>query len=124
MALFGAPLNRPNDADNAVQAALDIQACMVQLNKTHREEGLGLMEAGIGVHTGLVVAGNLGSQNRLNYTVIGDSVNLGARLEGLTRKYHTANIVSAATVQHAPDFIYRELDLVQVAGKSEPVRIF
>ncbi len=124
MALFGAPLTRPNDAQNAVQAALDIQQCMVQLNKIHREEGTGLMEAGIGVHTGLVVAGNLGSQNRLNYTVIGDSVNLSARLEGLTRIYNTANIVSAACVQHAPDFAYRELDLVQVAGKSEPVRIY
>ncbi|MGJ8689379.1 MAG: adenylate/guanylate cyclase domain-containing protein [Gammaproteobacteria bacterium] len=124
MALFGAPLNRPNDAQNAVQAALEIQACMVQLNKIHREEGLGLMEAGIGVHTGLVVAGNLGSQNRLNYTVIGDSVNLGARLEGLTRKYNTANIVSGVTAQHAPEFVYRELDLVRVAGKTEPVRIF
>jgi len=124
MALFGAPLTRPNDARNAVQAALEIQACMVQLNKIHREEGLGLMEAGIGVHTGLVVAGNLGSQNRLNYTVIGDSVNLGARLEGLTRKYNTANIVSGTTAQHAPDFVYRELDLVRVAGKREPVRIF
>ncbi len=124
MALFGAPLTRENDAQNAVQAALDIQQCMVQLNKIHREEGLGLMEAGIGVHTGLVVAGNLGSQNRLNYTVIGDSVNLSARLEGLTRIYNTANIVSAACVQAAPEFIYRELDLVQVAGKSEPVRIY
>jgi adenylate cyclase len=124
MALFGAPLSRENDAANAVQAALDIQECMVQLNQTHRQEGIGLMEAGIGVHTGLVVAGNLGSQNRLNYTVIGDSVNLSARLEGLTRKYNTANIVSEACVRNAPEFIYRELDLVQVAGKSEPVRIY
>ena len=124
MALFGAPLSRENDAANAVQAALDIQECMVQMNQTHRQEGIGLMEAGIGVHTGLVVAGNLGSQNRLNYTVIGDSVNLSARLEGLTRKYNTANIVSEACVRNAPEFIYRELDLVQVAGKSEPVRIY
>lgn len=124
MALFGAPLSRTNDAENAIRAALAIQECMIELNTINRTEGLALMEAGIGVHTGLVVAGNLGSQNRLNYTVIGDSVNLSARLEGLTRKYNTPNIVSETTRQHAPDFVYRELDLVQVAGKSEPVRIY
>ncbi|MCB1665182.1 MAG: HAMP domain-containing protein [Pseudomonadales bacterium] len=124
MALFGAPLSRGNDAENAVKAALAIQACMAELNAINRAEGMALMEAGIGIHTGLVVAGNLGSQNRLNYTVIGDSVNLAARLEGLTRKYNTGNIVSDASRAQAPDFVYRELDLVQVAGKSEPVRIY
>ena len=124
MALFGAPLTRANDAENAIRAALDIAECMVELNAINRAEGLALMEAGIGVHTGLVVAGNLGSQNRLNYTVIGDSVNLSARLEGLTRKYNTPNIVSETSLQHAPGFVYQELDLVQVAGKSEPVRIY
>ncbi len=124
MALFGAPLTRPNDADNAVRAALAIQECMVELNSINRAEGMALMEAGIGIHTGLVVAGNLGSQNRLNYTVIGDSVNLSARLEGLTRKYNTPNIVSEVCLQHAQGFVYQELDVVQVAGKSEPVRIY
>lgn len=124
MALFGAPLTRSNDAQNAVRAALAIQQCMVELNTINSAEGMALMEAGIGVHTGLVVAGNLGSQNRLNYTVIGDSVNLSARLEGLTRKYNIPNIVSEACLQHAPGFVYQELDLVQVAGKSEPVRIY
>ena len=124
MALFGAPLTRPNDAENAVRAALAIQECMVKLNFINRAEGMALMEAGIGIHTGLVVAGNLGSQNRLNYTVIGDSVNLSARLEGLTRKYNTPNIVSEVCLQHAPGFVYQELDVVLVAGKSEPVRIY
>ncbi len=124
MALFGAPLTRGNDAENAVRAALAIQEAMIALNQLHRSEGIPLMEAGIGIHTGLVVAGNLGSQNRLNYTVIGDSVNLAARLEGLTRKYNTPNIVSEHCKTSAPRFVYRELDLVQVAGKREPVRIF
>ena len=124
MALFGAPLTRPKDAENAIRTALAIQECMVELNSINRAEGLALMEAGIGVHTGLVVAGNLGSQNRLNYTVIGDAVNLSARLEGLTRKYNIPNIVSETCLQHAPGFVYQELDLVQVAGKSEPVRIY
>ncbi len=124
MALFGAPLTRPNDAENAVRAGLAIAKCMVELNSINRAEGVALMEAGIGIHTGLVVAGNLGSQNRLNYTVIGDSVNLSARLEGLTRKYNTPNIVSETCRQHVPGFVYQELDIVQVAGKSEPVRIY
>lgn len=124
MALFGAPLTRDNDAHNAVSAALAIQECMVELNRVNSAEGMALMEAGIGIHTGLVVAGNLGSQNRLNYTVIGDSVNLSARLEGLTRIYNIPNIVSETCRQHAPEFVYQELDLVQVAGKSEPVRIY
>jgi adenylate cyclase len=124
MALFGAPLSRGNDAQNAVRTALAMQEAMTALNARNRAAGLAEVEAGIGVNTGLVVAGNLGSQNRLNYTVIGDSVNLSARLEGLTRKYHVANIVSDTTRQSAPGFVYRELDLVRVAGKREPVRIF
>ena len=124
MALFGAPLNRPNDAHNAIATVLAIQSSIAALNATNRAAGMLEIGAGIGVHTGLVVAGNLGSQNRLNYTVIGDSVNLSARLEGLTRKYHVPNIVSDATRADAPGFVYRELDLVRVAGKKEPVRIF
>ena len=124
MALFGAPLNRPNDAQNAIATVLSIQSTIATLNATNRATGMLEIGAGIGVHTGLVVAGNLGSQNRLNYTVIGDSVNLSARLEGLTRKYHVPNIISDATRADAPGFVYRELDLVRVAGKKEPVRIF
>ncbi|MES3006272.1 MAG: adenylate/guanylate cyclase domain-containing protein [Pseudomonadota bacterium] len=124
MALFGAPLTRGNDAQNAVRTALAMQQAMVALNQRNRAAGMAEMEAGIGVHTGLVVAGNLGSQNRLNYTVIGDSVNLSARLEGLTRKYHVDNIVSETTRHSATNFVYRELDLVRVAGKREPVRIY
>lgn len=124
MALFGAPLSRGNDAQNAVRTALAMEEAMTSLNARNRAAGMAEVEAGIGVHTGLVVAGNLGSQNRLNYTVIGDSVNLSARLEGLTRKYHVANIVSETTRLSAPGFVYRELDLVRVAGKREPVRIY
>ncbi|MDX1490576.1 MAG: adenylate/guanylate cyclase domain-containing protein [Pseudohongiellaceae bacterium] len=124
MALFGAPLSRGNDAQNALSTALAIQQAMRDLNASNIEQGLSVIEAGVGVHTGLVVAGNLGSQNRLNYTVVGDSVNLSARLEGLTRKYNVENIVSQSCCDAAPDFVYRELDLVRVAGKNEPVRIF
>lgn len=124
MALFGAPISRSNDASNAVATTLAIQQAMRRLNENSIAIGLAAIEAGIGVHTGLVVAGNLGSQNRLNYTVVGDSVNLSARLEGLTRKYNIENIVSESCCVAAPEYRYRELDLVRVAGKNEPVRIF
>lgn len=124
MALFGAPISRGHDVENAMITALAIQEAMRELNEKNIEEGLVEIAAGVGVHTGLVVAGNLGSQNRLNYTVIGDSVNLSARLEGLTRKYNVDNIVSESCRDAVANFVFRELDLVRVAGKSEPVRIF
>ncbi|MEM7016540.1 MAG: adenylate/guanylate cyclase domain-containing protein, partial [Pseudomonadota bacterium] len=94
MALFGAPVQTPEDAPHAVLAALEMCRSLKILNKTFREQGLPELEIGIGVNTGLVVAGNMGSQKRLNYTVIGDSVNLAARLEGLTKQYKTPIIVS------------------------------
>jgi len=124
MALFGAPISRTKDADNAMHTALAVQEAMTRLNQINRDLGLTGIEAGIGVHTGLVVAGNLGSSKRLNYTVIGDAVNLAARLEGLTRIYHVANIVSESSRDAAPSFIYREIDKVRVKGKNETVRIF
>jgi adenylate cyclase len=82
------------------------------------------LQACVGVNTGLVVAGNLGSSNRLNYSVIGDTVNLAARLESLTRLYNVSNIVSEASVLAAPDFIYRQLDEVRVAGKTASITIY
>jgi len=116
MALFGAPVQGEQDASNAMAASLEIIAAMTEI-----ESSLG---ACVGINTGLVVAGNLGSSNRLNYSVIGDTVNLAARLEGLTRYYNVSNIVSAASKAAAPEFHYRELDLVRVAGKTEAVQIF
>lgn len=116
MALFGAPIAGAKDADNAMAAALRIIAALESLNSA--------LAACVGVHTGTVVAGNLGSSNRLNYSVIGDSVNLAARLESLTRYYNVSNIVSAASRAAAPDFLYREIDKVMVAGRKQPVQIF
>lgn len=116
MALFGAPIQGPDDASNAMAASLEIITAMAQLGST--------LKACVGINTGLVVAGNLGSSNRLNYSVIGDSVNLASRLESLTRLYNVSNIVSAASRQAAPGYLYRELDHVRVAGKTESVRIY
>ena len=116
MALFGAPIAGPKDACNAMRASLEIIEALKQLE--------GGLSARVGVNTGLVVAGNLGSSNRLNYSVIGDTVNLAARLESLTRLYNVSNIVSEASKDAAPEFVYRELDEVRVAGKRESVRIY
>lgn len=116
MALFGAPIQSASDAANAMTACLEIMAAMEQLDSR--------LGACIGINTGLVVAGNLGSSNRLNYSVIGDAVNLSARLESLTRLYNVQNIVSEASKASAPQFAYMELDEVCVAGKNQPVKIF
>lgn len=116
MALFGAPIQSEFDAKNAMVAALEIVKAM--------EAADSRLSACVGVNTGLVVAGNLGSSNRLNYSVIGDAVNLSARLESLTRLYNVTNIVSEASKEAAPSFSYMELDEVCVAGRSQSIKIF
>jgi adenylate cyclase len=116
MALFGVPIMGTTDTANAMSALLDITAALEKM-----DSGL---SACVGITTGIVVAGNLGSSNRMNYSVIGDTVNLSARLESLTRLYNVSNIVSEASKDDAPNFAYRELDIVCVAGKSQSVRIF
>ncbi|MEM7016195.1 MAG: adenylate/guanylate cyclase domain-containing protein [Pseudomonadota bacterium] len=124
MALFGAPLQRPDDAANAVRTALEMRETLIRLNQGFRERDMPEIGVGVGINTGLVVAGNMGSEQRLNYTVIGDSVNLASRLEGLTKQYGVELVVSESTNAVAPDFIYRELDKVRVKGKLEPVKIY
>lgn len=116
MALFGAPIHSEFDTSNAMSAALEIIDAM--------ETSDSPLSSCIGINTGLVVAGNLGSSNRLNYSVIGDTVNLSARLESLTRLYNVTNIVSEASRDAAPDYVYLELDEVCVAGKNQAIRIF
>ena len=116
MALFGAPVSSKNDAANAMAAGLEIISAVGSAENP--------LSACVGINTGLVVAGNLNSANRLNYSVIGDAVNLVARLESLTRLYNVANIVSAASMSAAPGFVYRELDEVQVVSKNRSVSIY
>ena len=123
MALFGAPVAGFRDVENALDAALGMKAKVEGLNRRHRESGLPELNTGIGLHTGEVVAGNLGSANRLNYTVIGDAVNLASRLEALTKQYGVGIIVSEDTRMLGRGFVYRELDLVRVKGRETPVKI-
>jgi adenylate cyclase len=124
MALFGAPVKRVDDAQNAISCALEMCQQLVLINEEFSREGLPLLTMGIGINTGETVAGNMGSESRHNYTVIGDSVNLSSRLEGLTKVYGVPVIVSDSTRSSCPEFIYRELDRVQVKGRREPLTIY
>ena len=127
MALFGAPVAAPDAADRALAAAREMDAALTELNRELAAEGRPALAIGIGINTGPVVAGNMGSKTRLNYTVIGDGVNLASRLESLTKDpaYQTRIIISEATlraVKHRPPV--RELGEVRVKGKQEAVRIY
>ena len=124
MALFGAPIGRSDDPQRAVHAALAIDARMRKLAKELAEEHLPNPGVGIGINTARVVAGNIGSPTRLNYTVLGDGVNLASRLEGLTKRYQVSIIVGETTAANARNLVYLELDKVRVLGKTKAVRIF
>ncbi len=126
MALFGAPVAAPDSAARAIAAAREMVDALAELNRDFAAEGRPPLAFGIGINTGRVVAGNMGSKTRLNYTVIGDSVNLAARLEALTKEpvHHAAIIVSEATARAAGvNKQLRPLGSVIVKGKAEPVNI-
>jgi adenylate cyclase len=124
MAFWGAPLSDADHARPAVQAARDMVAAMRALNPAFEARGWPTIEIGVGISSGEMNVGNMGSQFRAAYTVLGDTVNLGSRLEGLTKTYGVNIIVSENTARLAADLPYRELDRVRVKGKQEPVAIF
>ena len=125
IAVFGAPVDDPHHAESAVRAAL---ACCARLEALNRERGMtdepGLAHR-IGLNSGPAVMGNIGSKRRFNYTVMGDAVNLAARLEGANRYFGTSIIASERTAALAgPAIAWRELDVVRVKGRAQAVRIF
>jgi len=124
MAFWGAPLRDAEHARNAVLAAQELIACTARIRADFAARGLPPVQIGVGVSTGPMNVGNMGSEFRFAYTVLGDTVNLGSRLEGLTKQYGVDIIVSGATVKAVPDVMFRELDAVRVKGKHEPVSIF
>ncbi|HEX7606206.1 MAG TPA: adenylate/guanylate cyclase domain-containing protein, partial [Usitatibacter sp.] len=124
MALFGAPVTRPDDAQRALNCALEIQRRVVALGPVLAARGLPHPHVGIGINTSRVIAGNIGSPSRLNYTVLGDGVNLASRLEGLTKRYHVPIVVGHATREKVRGIVCRELDKVRVRGRTVPERIF
>lgn len=124
MALFGAPVTAPDDPQRAVETAIAMIKAMPALNARFAEDGWPELRIGIGIHTGNAVAGNVGSETRLNYTVLGDAVNLASRLEGLCKDYGVPIIVSEATMQRCTGIRFRELGMVRVKGKQQEVRIY
>ncbi len=125
MALFGAPLDDDDHAENAVQTALAMTAALNELNAQWQSQGRPLLDIGIGINTGDMVAGNIGSETIMSYTVIGDAVNLGARLESLNKDYGSRIIISDATrVRLKGRYDIHPLGDVVVKGKSKPVAIF
>jgi len=124
MAVWGAPAKSDTHAYDALSAALDMQQEIEQLNAAYIESGLPEIHAGIGLSTGLANVGPLGSKYRMDYTVIGDTVNVAQRLEAQTRKYLVPVIVSDNTAAALPDILFRELDTVVVKGRQKAVTMF
>jgi adenylate cyclase len=125
MALFGAPLDDRRHAEHAVQCAIAMVEELGNLNRKWHREGRPELDIGIGINTGPMIAGNIGSEAIMSYTVIGDAVNLGARLESLNKQYSSRIIISDATRQQlSGHYRLRSLGDVVVKGKSAPVAIF
>ncbi|HOQ41427.1 MAG TPA: adenylate/guanylate cyclase domain-containing protein [Smithellaceae bacterium] len=125
MAVFGAPLDQPDHARRACLTALAMMRELRRLQNKWEAEGRPVFDIGIGINSGEMVVGNMGSAMRFDYTVMGDMVNLGSRLEGANKEYGTNIIISEFTYNHVKDTICcREIDSVRVKGKTRPVRIF
>jgi adenylate cyclase len=125
MALFGAPLIQQDHPRLACRAALEMAASLAALNRDWTEQGQPPLRVGIGVNTGPVAVGNMGSDRLFDYTAIGDNVNLASRLEGLNRHYGTNILISQTTAEALRNgFILRDVDQVRVKGKAQTARIY
>jgi len=124
MAFWGAPVETSQHAHLAVKTSMEMANAVRKINEENRSKGNPEIGVGIGLNTGTMCVGNMGSQVRQAYTVIGDSVNLGSRLEGLSKVYGVDIVVSETTRKLAPDFAWQELDRVRVKGKEQAVAIF
>ena len=125
MSFWNAPLNCEDHADLAVKSALEVLDATEKLNEELKPLNLPPINVGIGISTGECIVGNMGSELRFDYSVIGDAVNLGARLEGQTRNYAGVDLLlSERTYQLCPDRAFSEVDKIKVKGKSEEVRIY
>jgi adenylate cyclase len=124
MAFWGAPLPDSQHARHAIIAGLEMQEKLAELRPQFLARGWPEIKVGVGVNTGQVSVGNMGSDVRVAYTVMGDEVNLASRLEGITKQYGVGLIVGENTRNAVPDFVYREIDHVRVKGKDRPISIY
>ncbi|MEZ4402785.1 MAG: adenylate/guanylate cyclase domain-containing protein [Kofleriaceae bacterium] len=124
MALWNAPLEVSDHASRACGAALAMQAALAPLNRRWAARGLPAVRIGVGINTGPMSVGNMGSEARFDYTVLGDAVNLAARLEPLTKEYGVDILVGEATADAARGFVFRELGRVRTKGKDRAARIY
>jgi len=125
MAFWGAPIEMEDHALKACKASLEMMEALKVMNAKWESENKPILEIGIGINTGDMIVGNMGSAARMDYTLMGDNVNLGSRLEGTNKFYKTGIIISEFTYQYVKnDVITRELDLIRVKGKALPVKIY
>jgi adenylate cyclase len=130
MAYWNAPLDDPDHPNHACRAALRMMEQMGDLNRHWQDEAQAQgrtfppVKIGIGLNTGICCVGNLGTETRFDYSVIGDNVNVASRLEGQSKIYDVVVIVGESTAARAPDFAFLELDLLKVKGKTEATRIY
>ena len=125
MAVYGAPLEMSDHPQRACRSALEMTKGLQALNEKWIREGKKPLDIGIGINTGMMMVGNMGSDQRFDYTVMGDAVNLGSRLEGANKNYRTNILISEFTHERVKDeFVCMELDCVKVKGKTLPVKIY
>ena len=124
MAFWGAPLKSEDHALRALQASIEFPKALARLEESFKARGFPVLKIGVGLNTGNMRVGNMGSEFRIAYTVLGDTVNQASRFEGLTKEYGVEVIVGEATRAGAKDWVFRELDRVTVKGKKEPVPIY
>lgn len=124
MAFWGAPLADDQHARNALTAGMEMLQAMDEMRDEFNARGWPEIRIGVGINTGPMNVGNKGSEFRVDYTVLGDAVNLGSRMEGLTKNYGVEIITGEATRHAVPEFEYRELDRVRVKGKDQPVTLY
>jgi adenylate cyclase len=125
MAVFGAPVAKPDTAIHAVRAAIGMRKALAALNEKLVARGMKAIATGIGIHTGQLVAGNIGSEKRMEYTVIGDAVNLASRLEGATKELGVAVLISQETYDLVKDHVEaRPVKEITVKGREQPVMTY